>query len=290
MLFLPSLIPNDLSLKVDDLCKTTIFFGFVSQEGSPRQTNIMRWWVSALMTHEYAFIVNKTSKQNKFYKSLNIGKEYEDLYRNANLKYTCDTDRGTKRIVGLKYFLHNTTCDYYWSLTDDVAVDLHGLRVMIRYLEDNYNPNTDNVFMGESYGHFLQGGTGFVMSRRAAEIVEKRSKEWLLGIRIADDVETDKFRKYLGMNERETYSPFVFGEEPYAFYSPDFYKSNLRWCPNTSFPTSPVYKLTNLVALHAKFTNPNKAMTNLIRGKMYINDIYFYYFRMSLYLCKGPPY
>ena len=290
MQFSLTYIENEPFIQLEMFDSTKVFFGFVSQEGSKRQERIMNWWVSALRGHEYAFIVNKTSKQNKYYNSIDID---HNLYLSANESwnyYDDNRDRALKRITGLKYFLYNTTCDYYWSLTDDVALDLHGLKNVLIELEKMYNPNKDKVLMGQSHWKFIQGGTGFLISRKSAMIIDKRSVEWLRSVNIYDDVEADKWRKYLDLKVPQTYSPYVFGEEPVNFINESFYKYDYPECISRDYPFSPNYKLTNLIALHARGINANKVMINLINGKKFMHDLYFSYRRFRLYICKGSPY
>ena len=284
------IIDSDPFVQLEMLNSTKIFFGFVSQEGSPRQTRIMNWWLSALRGHEYAFIVNKTSKQNRNYKSIDIDHKLFKIVNDSKKYYGADNDRALKRITGMKYFLYNTTCDYYWTLTDDIAIDLHGLNNVIKDLERQYDPNKDNVMMGQSHWKFIQGGTGILLSRKAAKIINERSLEWLLRVSRYDDVETDKWRVYLGLSIPETYSPYMFGEEPSIFINDTFYKNEYPKCEQTYYPYSPIYKLTNLIALHSRGPYANKAMNNLVNAKRFMHDMYFYYKRFKILLCKDSPY
>ena len=199
-------------------------------------------------------------------------------------------DRGIKRITGMHYFLHNTTYDYYWSLTDDVALDLNNLDRLLYYLMKNYDSQRDDVFIGQSFGNFLQGGVGFIMSRHTAAMVLPHSAEWISGMEREDDVETDKFRVYAKIKTIDTYSPFVYGEEPNIFIEKRFWKKNFSECDNKPIPWSPNFRLTDLLALHARYVDVNEALQNLIHAKEEVNNLYFRYLRAHIEICKGPIY
>ncbi|EAY20410.1 hypothetical protein TVAG_110220 [Trichomonas vaginalis G3] len=201
-------------------------------------------------------------------------------------------DRAARRMTGLEYFLYNTTNDYYWSLTDDVPIDVDNMDKILRHLQNNYLPLNESVFIGHSLkGWFIQGGTGFLLSRYGAKMIIEHAVDWVRDIPYEDDKATLDFRIWMGLSKRDTYSSLMFGEEPRVFNQSEFWKQKLPRCH--SFHRSRCsdnYKITDLHALHTRKMNASLAMERLKQAKRESTDLYFYYCYMDLYLCRGEKY
>lgn len=271
--------------------KPSIFFGFVST-GNPKRVNFVynNWLHKLQPPHNYAFI-SKNPNKSKLNFILPYHK-YIVYAGNSSSWPQQNIDRAAKRMTGLEYFLYNTTNDYYWSLTDDVPIDIDNMEHILKHLQQNYLPLNESVFIGHSLqGWFIQGGTGFLLSRYGAKLIIDHGVDWVKNITVEDDKATLEFRPWLGVSKRDTYSSLMFGEEPYAFNHSEFWNDKLPKCKrNHPKRCSENYKITDLHALHTRFMDAAVAMENLKQAKKIATDLYFYYCYMDLYLCKGEPY
>ena len=262
----------------------SIFIGLISMEGSERQDSIMHNWLNKLkLPNSYAFITKPTPMKNYNYIT-------PPDFATSKGWTGEDKDRAIKRMAGMEYFLKHKEFDYYWSITDDIMVDIDNLDMMLMYLMKRYNTNKDRVFIGQNYLFFLQGAVGFVMSRAAAEIVYPKRDEWIKNFKEVDDIETDKFRIYLGLQQADTYSPFVYGEEPTIFLDKDFLDKVNHTCIRKKLPWSKNFPLPRLIAMHSRYESAVEAMRNLIRVKENITNIYYRYNNYHMELCIGEKY
>ena len=103
----------------------SIFFGIISTYKSTRQNHIYSWWIKNLpLQHNYAFL---TQPSNPKYNYLVAYPQFSALADTPSQWLRPHKDRAIKRITGMKYFYENTSHEYYWSLTDDIAIDIDNL-------------------------------------------------------------------------------------------------------------------------------------------------------------------
>jgi len=107
---------------------------------------------------------------------LQISNEYESIIetypyvrskpRNINIMQ--------KMLTSMKYFLEKTDDDYYLRMTDDVYINFPEIPSLLEELKEKGDPRKIPVIIGHCLringSTFLQGGTGYLFSRRAAEI------------------------------------------------------------------------------------------------------------------------
>ena len=274
----------DLEMKGMIFKLPAIFFGFVSVPNSQRQVRTMNYWLHKLKYPNNYMFITKQSKDRKF-------NYLKPIFGTCDtIRFNKDEDRAIKRMAGMQYFFDHVEYDYYWSLTDDVFIDVDNLEMLQAYLLNKYNASKDKVFIGQNDGTFLQGGVGFVMSRAAAEIILPHGNDWTNNINTFDDIELDKFRVLLGLNQSETYSPFVFGEEPKILEQIDFQNNKYKKCDDKPLPWSRNYELPRLIALHTRNVNISLAMNNLIKAKNIVTNLYYRYKAVILDLCVGKEY
>lgn len=79
---------------------------------------------------------------------------------------------------GLNDFLLNTNVSWFYRSTDDNLILIDRFIPYIRFLSKKYNPLTDIVVKGEVCGGgFIHGGPGWILSRKAAELIyENKNK------------------------------------------------------------------------------------------------------------------
>ena len=185
----------------------TIFFGIVTVPNSNRQQLMYDYWYERANKeagHEVAFICKQGKKS--YAKGGKYLPPYEDYYNfhiNKNYK-VADKDRAIKRVFAARYFLENTTHSWYWSMTDDVSVDVDGLEMIIEELNQKYDTEKDYVLKGQCMYYekefYLQGGTGYIMSRAAARQLIEYGPRWIANMNYYDDLKIKDFRIFLGLN------------------------------------------------------------------------------------------
>ena len=146
------------------------------------------------------------------------------------------------------------------------------------------------IFNYHNEGGFPQGGVGFILSRAAAEKLVSYGREWVKQITTYDDVELDKLRKYLNISQEETLNPFFYGEDVVEFLNSKFWMQTFPYCRKHQFPYSNNTPLINLVALHTKLCNISQSFQNLLKAKLSINNLYYFYHLQTIHLCQGKSY
>ena len=104
----------------------TLFFGIITTNNPQRQQFTNVTWFSKIHDFHYkGKFISDDCLSSQFKDSCIMPtKEFTDLQNFGNTMILPNTNRAMKRIYGLEYFLNFTTADFYWSLTDDVGVDL----------------------------------------------------------------------------------------------------------------------------------------------------------------------
>lgn len=109
-----------------------------------------------------------------------------------------------KTMFAMNYFLNETEFSWMWRGTDDVIINFAKLDNFTSMLESKYDPNRDAVVLGHCISRalhkkdrkpnqqtsWIQGGSGFVMSRAAALRMAPLT-EWLLELDATNDLEED---------------------------------------------------------------------------------------------------
>lgn len=112
------------------------------------------------------------------YKSNPIVKEYD--VRQGNFK---ERQVVSKRFSGLYYVYENfPNYKWIWVANDDNLIDLETTSKYINSLLHQYDPDKEIVVKGSCVGldpPFLQGGTGFLMSRYAAKLILKNFDSYM---------------------------------------------------------------------------------------------------------------
>ena len=78
----------------------------------------------------------------------------------------------SKLFAALKYFLEHSNAGWFLRICEDTVINLDTFPLFLKELNENFNPYQDFVIQGACLGKinttYLQGGSGFVFSRRAA--------------------------------------------------------------------------------------------------------------------------
>jgi hypothetical protein len=233
-LFLPvgfSLLfpPVDLSPTFDAYSiffrKPRFFAAWLTMYESSRGRSMQKYLRSVSFPRERNFvfdyiIVNLTRSNSSAEHLLYPPDEFRDLIlANPNPRYRPLSDLASKFIFALRFFLLHTHHRWFWRGTDDAIINFAKLPNFVEFLDRTYNPLTETVILGNCIGKdresFLQGGSGWVLSRRAAERVEALRWAWVPRIDHADDVRFTRVLDRLNVSLANATSPFFLGHDLY---------------------------------------------------------------------------
>ena len=128
-----------------------------------------------------------------------------------------------KRITAMKYFLENTTYEWFLTSCDDLHIDAERFDRMMYEIEQHNDPLNDIVIKGhlrvgkKSNICFLQGGSGFLFSRKAAQIFYDGypALKWLDETDAPDDVHARKilewFNEHYNFTLQNYTCPYMLG-------------------------------------------------------------------------------
>ncbi|KAH0786743.1 hypothetical protein GPJ56_009375 [Histomonas meleagridis] len=149
-----------------------------------------------------------------------------------------------KTYFALSYFLYET--DYRWLHrgADDNAINVKHIESYYESLEMKYDPLTEPVILGScvkrpSTKGFLQGGAGYLYSRKAVELMLPLYEDVIFHCKVAEDVCHNEFLHRLNISIVEATSfnflGHSFGDEDLRrIYNGDF--TNLPACPEEKYP------------------------------------------------------
>jgi hypothetical protein len=100
--------------------------------------------------------------------------------------------QAAKRIRSLEYFLANSTAGFFLYTTDNAFIWSRNLKYLFREVA-NRRLTADSHFiwgncMSNYDGTFLQGGSGYFMSRHTADRLLAMSAQWLRSVKQSEDV------------------------------------------------------------------------------------------------------
>lgn len=279
-----------------------IFFGVITTPNSQNQKFVYDAWIKNLRNYSsesrVAFITSKGKEiQDVLY--LHPPEELEIL-KNSPGGQPRDKDIVIKRLLGAIHFVENTNLNWYWSLSDDCLLKLKNINYIVNYLNLRYNPLIDSHIEGhciEANNHiYMQGGCGYILSRKAAEIFIKNGISLIKNITSFDDLEFGKMRDILGVSVQQSASKFIYGHKFTFNVNEDLYNT-LEYCPS-SIPYSKCYgrklfDINNFTAFHTNnvggqhFLPKNLKTLEIIQKQGLLHpDISYYYDSLYLHFCK----
>lgn len=272
-----------------------IFFGLVSTPNYQRQNATYHFWLKQLYIKgidDAAFITQPSDQEIPSAKYLYPTFEENKMHNKANY---ADTDRGMKRYIGAKYFLNKSNFDWYWSMTDDVLVDLNALDTMMNDINDHYNTEKDIVIKGHLIKRgrmtFPQGGPGFLMSKAAANLFVKNGVNWVKNLKFPDDGYFEEIIHMLNISFSSIITSYMYGEGSIDQYTKSTSCFNFPSCSSFKYNelfSSKLTPLKKLVAIHFR-NHSNKyhviAMNSFQQLKKCTN-LFYYVNSHSINICK----
>jgi len=124
-------------------------------------------------------------------------------------------DLTIKFISLLKYFLQNTSAAYVLRATDDVYINFDEFPQFLNEVLTKGDPYTTPIIIGHCMHvrgrTLLQGGSGFLISRKAAELIMLESDQLVASIDMFEDWVIYSTIQRIIKNTSETYSPRFIG-------------------------------------------------------------------------------
>lgn len=169
---------------------------------------------------------------------------YQQAVSLGDKRYYGDRDLSAKFFFAINYFLKETTFDWLWRGTDDTLINFGKLSAFVEDLHAKYDPVREPIVLGMCVGRnwneeemkkmpfFIQGGSGVVISRRAAEILAPHLIWTMHRTNHADDVIFTWLLNHTGILMNPT-SAFFLGHsiKPHMFASLRRAASSLPECP-----------------------------------------------------------
>ena len=218
--------------------RPTFFFGFISMKNSPRRSYIFEKWVkqTVLHGHTYAFCADqKFDEPYNWVQTSNLGLSIS-INRNQNI------NRMYKRLSLANYFLHSTSATFAVICTDDVLADPERIETLVIELASKYDTNKDLMVKGNcmyinsSKELYIQGGTGFIISRAFARRFLEIAPQWIKITNKPDDILIENALHHMGLSSCNASSPYMIGHEIRKLQerkqNPVINISQLPDCPN----------------------------------------------------------
>lgn len=240
-----------------------LFFGIITVENSAYRRNFSyNFWIKDILLqgHDYIFTTEKPIEPSYKWTELKDWSRSPPP-KNPTKKFISNRDRENKRLTLANYFLQQTTADFFINPTDDVFVDSKRINTFAITLGKKYNTEYDFILLGNciSKGEFsfIQGGSGYIMTRAMAREFISYSERWLRESSGPDDFEMSRFLSYLKKFPRDATSPFMCGHNLHELKRKNIDIRKLPLCPNyyDSVCNQGVAKLEDLFFIHPIYSS-----------------------------------
>lgn len=279
-----------------------LMLSFLSTRGSRRMAANLEYWrsVGPDVRRNVALLVVNYSSRNSSWNLAPSGSfpsapSSFGHSRGGRRRLFASYDLTAKFYFALGYFVRETKFRWFWRGTDDAIVNFLALRNFSLWLDEAHDPLREFVV----YGHcvsagkisYLQGGSGWVMSRRAAEEVLPFYNWTMTNMHWPDDVMfgvvLDKFFRDR-FSLRTATSPYFLGHSPGGRGRSDLFTgrfARLKTCPGRFFCgscSSIVPRWRNVVFFHEQW----QGLT--LRGSLRHSRVVFSLSETLAYYTEGP--
>lgn len=253
-IFLIFQFPEEKIIKTTSIKRVPkLFFGFVTVEkGKERRSANYNFWIKNILKygHDYVYCTqNRIEPEFNWIPVKNWTKYYPEKY---NVNFQTNRDRENKRVTMCDYFLH-TDADFFINPTDDVLFDDSRVNEFARILASQYDTEKDLVIKGNCMFNILHGGSGYIFTRAMARKFVNLSDRWLRESMGPDDVEMNKFLRYMKLTIIDGASPYFSGRSFSHLESKIVNISKFKKCNETWFDDrckQKVYKLEDVYLMH----------------------------------------
>ena len=281
--------------------QNTMLFIAITVQSSDRAKKMFELWgnnyQNSLKKDEQAvYLISSNGNPAPEYPCIGLPPDYQKMRdRLINENEGDHYDRTIKRVYSLEYFVKNTTFDWVALITDDVYVNLNNLKEFFDDLKTYGDPRTVPMVFGHCIDVrwvYLQGGSGYIVSRRAAELFVRFGKEHINARFEYDDIYFSRLLFKVGLNIYETSSDRIIGHDFLGVGTSSVVNkhwNNFPNCPNHldwEFCKVGPFKLNKLAIIHQKIHNEAIGLGQVIEKNEVPDNIYWYQKGLFNYLCK----
>ena len=240
------------------------FFGIITTDNSSnRQKHIFDFWISKAIQLGYDYVFMTDNKISGDYKYAKIYDSVKSL-KTSSYQRSSDINREQKRISVAKYFLEETKASFCFNPTDDVIVDTNKLYQLGIMLTMRFDTEKDIAFLGdcESFDKtiYIQGGTGYLMTRAGAREFLKNAEKWLIEAKHFDDLELEKMFRFMNLSSYDAMSPYFIGHPLVNFSDSNFDLKQIEYCPEYWEPNcgQGIHNFNELIMIHESNISKHK--------------------------------
>ena len=232
--------------------------------------------------------------------SLEVPRRYKDLYENLTHKPSqyYQFDLTIKDAYALSYCVRNTTAGWCFRLMDDTYVNDEGFDAFVAHLDALPDPFEKEIVLGNCMtcrptGWYLQGGSGMVFSRRAAERFLDFQDEWITALNVFEDFHVIRIAEQLGLTSHDADCPYFSGH----FLRRKWWQ-RFSWNNSDNFPLCPESLANESYCNHRLFPYHKvafvHALKNFMTQQLWRNwfdrmprDAMMYYIGTTLHICRA---
>jgi hypothetical protein len=169
----------------------------ITKASIPPAVDFSHWWVNLTQW-------NDTDRHLLYppdeYRELMLSRPL-DLFGEVTDK---DADLAVNLWFSLRFFLQNTTARWFYRGNDDSVINFNAIERFLVELESAHHPLKDFVFLGNcirnEYWTWPQGGSGYLLSRAAAQALEPLGRDFLGHLKKPEDITFETFFEAIGRN------------------------------------------------------------------------------------------
>jgi len=237
---------------------------FIGTSDSSRINVVEQEWGNEFMdqTNNRMFVISNNGCPKSRVQCITYSAHYQEIVGKRYGYSWSNTDRAAKRAYAAEYMIEKTDAKWLLVLTDDVWANVKRLVWFMEHIHEEKGDPYNNVLLE---GHcidrnaeynFIQGGSGFIMSRKAAEKFMTFGPKWVSETSLPDDVHFSSAVQRLGLSIKQCTSGHFIGHG-LIHYQADAITSR-KWdtlpnCPgsvNNVYCASGIYKLQDLMVFH----------------------------------------
>jgi hypothetical protein len=224
---------------------TTIFAGFMTDQGSTRASDLLAYIGDSKIPPNVKFntwLINWTTFNDTERHLLYPPDSYRAAMKlnRRQKKFRKDLDLSAKFFFSLRFFLENTTDAWFYRATDDTIINFANLGPFMADLAAKWDPLTQSVVVGNCIDlkrfSYLQGGVGILFSRVAASRIASKLEWFMTQLNRPEDVYLTNLLNATGVTLYQATSEFFIGHDIYSDHRHMFWNHTLDKllpeCPN----------------------------------------------------------
>jgi hypothetical protein len=205
--------------------RPSLFAIFMTDLNSSRVPDLLQYLSESAIPREMDFeywVVNYTKTNITSLHSVYPPDEFRRLFRlnRRPKRLRKDLDLSSKFFFGLRFFLENSSAQWFYRATDDTIINFPNLLPFMRHIDARWNPLRQPVVIGSCIDarrfSYLQGGSGLVISRFAAAQMIGHRDSFVAALNKPEDVYFTKLLDALNVSLKKATSEFFIGHDIFS--------------------------------------------------------------------------